>query len=100
MDNLTQRVEAMEDSIKMAGLATKEVLTFDEASIFTGLSKSYLYKLTSGQKIPHFKPAGKMVYFSRQELEAWLLQNRISTIDEIAGKAQTYCMTNKKGGRR
>ncbi|MDR0421391.1 MAG: helix-turn-helix domain-containing protein [Proteiniphilum sp.] len=93
-------MDVVENSIKMAGLATKEVLTFDEAAIFTGLSKSYLYKLTSGQKIPHYKPAGKVLYFNREELQAWLLQNRVSTTDEVAEKAQSYCMTNKKGGKR
>lgn len=96
--NIQERLETVESAVKMAGLATKEVLTFDEAASFTGLSKSYLYKLTSGQKIPHYKPAGKIVYFNREELQAWLLQNRVSTTDEIASKAQNYCMGNKKGG--
>lgn len=100
MANLEERLEVIEDTIKMAGLATKEVLTFEEAAIFTGLSKSYLYKLTSGQKIPHYKPAGKMCYFLREELQTWLLQNRISTQDELASKAQAYCMANNIGGRR
>lgn len=78
----------------------KDVLTFNEASEFTGLSKSYLYKLTSGQKVPHYKPFGKMVYFNRLELESWLQQNKVLTTDEISSKAQSYCMSNKKGGQK
>jgi excisionase family DNA binding protein len=78
----------------------KDVLTFNEASEFTGLSKSYLYKLTSGQKVPHYKPFGKMVYFNRLELESWLQQNKVLTTDEINSKAQSYCMSNKKGGQK
>lgn len=89
-----QRLSAVEESIKMAGLTSKKVLTFDEAARFTGLSKSYLYKLTSQQRIPHFKPTGKLVYFNREELEMWLSQNRVSTCDEIEQKAQVYCMKN------
>jgi excisionase family DNA binding protein len=77
---------------------TKEVLTSDEAAKYMGISKSYLYKLTMGQKIPHYKPTGKMCYFNRLELENWLQSNRVSTSDEIDQKAQAYCM--KKGGRR
>lgn len=99
MANIEERLETLENGLKMTGLTSKEVLTFDETAQFTGLSKSYLYKLTSGQKIPHFKPCGKLVYFNRPELEAWLMQNRVSTTDEIAGKAKTYCITNTKGGR-
>ena len=79
-------------------LCTKEVLTTDEAAKYLGVSKSYLYKLTMQQKIPHYKPLGKMCYFNRQELEQWLQSNRIATGDEISQKAQSYCM--KKGGRQ
>lgn len=78
--------------IETAILSQKEVLTFDEAVQFTGMSKSYMYKLTSAHKIPHYKPSGKMVYFNRCELQTWLLQNRVSTHDELESKAQAYCM--------
>lgn len=71
---------------------TKEVLTSDEAAKYMGVSKSYLYKLTMRQQIPHFKPMGKMCYFNRLELEQWLQNNRVATADEIEQKAQTYCM--------
>ena len=47
----------------------KNVLSFDEASKFLNLSKSYLYKLTSGGQIPHYKPQGKILYFDKEELE-------------------------------
>lgn len=77
---------------------TKEVLTSDEAARYMGISKSYLYKLTMRQEIPHYKPMGKMVYFNRVELENWIQGNRIATNDEISQQAQTYCM--KKGGIR
>lgn len=77
---------------------TKEVLTSDEAARYMGVSKSYLYKLTMRQQIPHFKPMGKMCYFNRQELEQWLQSNRVATASEIEQQAQAYCM--KKGGTR
>lgn len=78
---------------------TKEVLTSDEAARYLGISKSYLYKLTMRQLIPHYKPLGKMCYFNRQELEAWLQANRVSTSEEIEQKAQAYCL-QKKGGQQ
>lgn len=75
---------------------TKEVLTSDEAARYMGVSKSYLYKLTMTQKIPYYKPMGKMCYFNRLELEKWLQGNRVSTANEINQRAQSYCM--RKGG--
>lgn len=65
---LEMRVEELEQMLFL----TKNVLSFDEASKFLNLSKSYLYKLTSGNLIPHYKPQGKMLYFEKVELEAWL----------------------------
>lgn len=76
---------------------TKEVLTSDEAAKYLGVSKSYLYKLTMRQQIPHYKPMGKMCYFNRAELETWLQSNRIATTTEINERANAYSM---KGGKR
>lgn len=76
---------------------TKEVLTSEETAKYMGISRSYLYKLTMRQEIPHFKPMGKMCYFNRRELEEWLQTNRVATTAEINQQAQAYCM---KGGRR
>ena len=73
---------------------TKEVLTSDEAARYLGISKSYLYKLTMRQAIPHYKPMGKMCYFNRLELEQWIQSNRVATADELSQQAQAYCMKN------
>ena len=77
---------------------TKEVLTSDEAARYLGISKSYLYKLTMERKIPHFKPMGKLCYFNRHELEAWLQTNRVAITDDIEQQAQNYCL--QKGGKK
>lgn len=77
---------------------TKEVLTSEEAARYMGISRSYLYKLTMNQQIPHYKPMGKMCYFNRVEVEKWLQTNRVATSTEIEQNAQAYCM--KKGGLR
>ncbi len=81
-------------------LSSKTVLTMDDLSLLTGLSKSYIYKMVSWKKIPHYKSnGGKLTFFDKSEVEQWLLQNRIKTTDEIEAEAQIYCMNNKKGGR-
>ncbi|MFT4221873.1 helix-turn-helix domain-containing protein [Dysgonomonas sp.] len=74
-------------------LNTKNVLTVDEAVLYTGLAKKTIYKMTSHKEIPHFKPSGRIVYFRREDLENWMLSNRIATAEELTGKAQVHCMT-------
>src|SRR5687767_6133652 len=74
----------------------KKALTLAEAVEYTGLSRSHLYRLTSLRKIPHSKPMGKLIYFDKEQLDAWLLSNPIRTAEDIEISAQTYISTNKK----
>ncbi len=85
-------------NIEQMLLTSKTVLTFDEAALYTGLSKSYLYKLTSTGGIPCYKPGGKVLYFNKTELDEWMLQNRNLTSEELETKANTYLAV--KGGAK
>ena len=71
VEGLLERVALLENTI----YTTKKVFTFQEACMYIGVSESMLYKLTSNKEIPHYKPRGKMLYFAKEELDAWLLQN-------------------------
>ena len=90
---LDERLKQLENRL----LSQKAVLTFDEAAEFTGLSKSFLYKLTSTSRIPHFKPSGKNIYFDRSELENWLKSNPVKTQEEIEREAARYVTINNGG---
>ena len=61
VENLLQRLDLLENSI----YTTKKVFTFQEACMYIGVSES-----------------GKMVYFAKEELDEWLLQNCEPTIDD------------------
>ncbi|WP_234912421.1 helix-turn-helix transcriptional regulator, partial [Vibrio anguillarum] len=71
-------------SIKSLTNQTKEIMTISECSLYTGLSKSYLYKLTHKEKIPFSKPLGKRVYFERSKIDQWLLRNNKGGFDEAS----------------
>jgi len=96
-NEILQRLEKQITDLQSNILSQKNVLTFEEAARYTGFSRSYLYKLTHLQKIPCSKPAGKMLFFDRAELEHWLLTNQVAH-EEIENKASTY-VTLKRGGR-
>ena len=90
--SIEERIEELEALV----YSTKNVLSFDEASKYLNLSKSYLYKLTSAQQIPHYKPQGKMIYFEKDALDAWLRQNPVKTQTQISQEASHYIMTHQK----
>lgn len=89
--SIEQRIEELENLVYL----NKNVLSFEEACKFTNLSKGYLYKLTSTQQIPHYKPQGKMIYFEKDALEAWLRQNPVKTQTQISQEANHYILTHK-----
>lgn len=56
----------------------KDILSLTEACEYLDLSASFIYKLTSNNAIPFYKPNGKRIYFKRAELDEWLLKTRVS----------------------
>nr|WP_298923735.1 helix-turn-helix domain-containing protein [uncultured Allomuricauda sp.] len=81
MDNflILERLDRLERLL----MANKEVLTFEETCDYTGISRSYLYKLTAAGNIPHSKPNGKLIFFERKKIVRWLLRNERKPIQEI-----------------
>lgn len=97
--NIFQKLQRIEE---LTLLAAKEALNMDDAAAYTGLSKSYLYRLVCKKQIPHYKSAGgKQTYFKKSELNAWLLNHRVMTTEEAEQMAAAYCLNNPmKGGRK
>lgn len=64
-------------------IAARNLISIKEASAFTGISVSRLYKLTMPKVagIPCYKLGG-MVRFSPEELEEWLEAQRCPTMQE------------------
>lgn len=55
-------------------------LNFNQAAEYLGFSHSYLYKLTSRKIIPCHRPTGKVLFFSKAELDEWIFNNEKSKI--------------------
>lgn len=92
----TTTVEQRLNRIEQLLRGQKTVLNFAEACEFTGLSKTYMYKLTHQGRIPHFKPHGKNIYFNREELERWLLQNPVKTAEQKDREVVDYVIRKRR----
>lgn len=92
---LQELSDKLDNIAELTLIGTKTVLSLKEAALFTGLSVGHIYRLTSGKQIPHFKKSRKL-YFKKSDLEEWMLDNKILTIDEIQSKASTYIATINK----
>ena len=95
MDMALQTIDIRLDRIeRLTLISAKAVLDIDEASLLTGFSKGHLYRLTSERQIPHYKKNRKL-YFKKSELEAWMLEDKVQTAEDIESQATTYVVTHK-----
>ena len=81
---LQSRVQTLENLC----FSAKEVLNLEEAASFLGIAKSMLYKLTHENRIPYYKPAGKLIYFEKSVLLEWIRSNRIMSEAELQEAAR------------
>ena len=84
------------DKIERLLLTNKKVLTFEEACEYTGIKSSYLYKMTSTKQIPFSKPNGGKIFFNKELLDNWLLQNKNKSNLEIEQEAHSYVLKKRK----
>jgi len=69
---IISKLTEIEGLIRKSG---DKVMSFREACAYLGYAPSYLYKLTYQKKIPYYKPTGKMIFFSKNELEEWIFKS-------------------------
>ena len=93
---LEKRVRNLEDKFDSG----KEVLTLQEAAQYMGIARSSLYKMTSTQAIPFYRPNGKLIFFEKDDILSWIRRNRVFSTEEIEEEArlhmQRLSMKNKK----
>lgn len=75
---VNERFKSIEDTL----YTTKDILNMKEVSLYLDISQSLLYKLTCNGEIPHFKPRGKMIFFEKKELIAWIKKNKFCGNEE------------------
>lgn len=78
-------------------ISTNELglLTTTEAAHYLGVKPSYLYKMMMRRAIPYYKPGGKLCFFAKDDLDAWLTSIRIKSQSEIESEAARYIVSRE-----
>ena len=75
--SVLQKLSSIENLLKKKD---DRPLNFKEACSYLGFAPSYLYKLTYRKIIPAYKPTGKMLFFSKIELDEWIFsKSKVTT---------------------
>ena len=86
LEEIAQRLDRLE---RMTALSAKNVLDINDTAELTGYSVKYLRLLIAKRDIPHYR-RGNRLYFDRDEIEEWMLGERIPTNEEMKVKAIGY----------
>ncbi|OAV64525.1 DNA binding domain, excisionase family [Bacteroidales bacterium Barb4] len=76
-----------------------EILNKKECSDLTGYSTNTINKMICERQIPHYKSRGR-VLFRCNEINEWMLSNRVETTDEYLGKKDGEFVQKRRGGRK
>ena len=86
LEEIAKRLERLET---LTALSAKNVLDINDTAELTGYSVKYLRLLIAKRDIPHYR-RGNRLYFDRDEIEEWMLGERIPTNEEMKVKAIGY----------
>lgn len=83
-ETLSRLLEQLSEVHKEVIKKNTPFLTIEETSEYTNIPIHTLYMYTSQRSIPFYK-TGRKLYFSREELNQWILDRnkRSSTVSEI-----------------
>ena len=102
LTELLKHVKDIENHIYVC----KDMFTPQEAAKYMGISLSHLYRLTSNNDLTKYKPSGKLMYLSKDELNHWMKQNEILSNEALEERGQKAVeeynkeRMNKKLGRK
>ena len=83
-------IQKLNENIEQLLQQDEKPLTLPEAAKYLGVSKSHLYKLTFTNRITFYKPAGKLLYFKKSDLNKYLFRNRKASELELEQKAVDF----------
>ncbi|WP_066222967.1 helix-turn-helix transcriptional regulator [Formosa haliotis] len=96
METESQVIELLE-SIRNILTHDKKVLNVNDLSVYTGLSKSKIYKLTHLKLIPMGNnPHIRQKFFDKEEIDTWLLGAPDITDEFLEEKFNEELLKNRK----
>jgi len=74
----------------------KEFLSTEEVCTYLNVSKKYVYKLSFKKELPKYCPGGKILWFKRSEIDAFIEKGRIASHDEINAEAELEIIKKRR----
>lgn len=86
LTDIIRKLDCLEKKISSIQRDNQQYLALDDAAQYLCISKSTLYKHTAEGNIPFFKPNGKLILFSKSDLDDWISKRKIYSNNELIKK--------------
>ena len=93
----TKNTESVKNIPNAQLIMQKEILSFNEALVYLDVSASFLYKLTSKKAVEFTKPNGGKIYFSKKDLNNWMLSNTSQSKKTLETEILKHLKKNNNG---
>lgn len=90
--NVIEQLQSLLEQAQENALENEKPLDFEAARAFLGVSKSTMYKISHKRLIPFTRPGGKLIYFKRKDLLAYMNSNPVKSAEEIEAAAVSHIM--------
>ncbi|WP_397445961.1 helix-turn-helix domain-containing protein [Polaribacter sp. R77954] len=93
IEKLLQNLNSIKNNKNSIG-TYPEIMDVKALTEYLNVSSSYIYKMTSTNQIPHSKK-GKKLYFDKEKVTNWALENTVMTQEEMQEVATKYLLKRK-----
>ncbi len=83
LNEVIRRLDNLTIIIDLIRKGSQPYLSLEDAATYLCMSKSTLYKHTSEGHISFFKPNGKLILFSKSDLDKWIGEKKIYSNEEL-----------------
>ncbi|MBQ9666177.1 MAG: excisionase family DNA-binding protein [Bacteroidaceae bacterium] len=97
---IMKKLEKYEILLESKQRNEKELLNSEEAAKYLGISRSTIWKMTSANNIPFYRPGnGRLMMFEREELDRWVRAAYVparKTDEELRAEAEAKLYKDRR----
>ena len=83
LNDIARKLDSVLATVDLIKKGSQPYLSLEDAAKYLCMSKSTLYKHTSEGEISFYKPNGKLILFSKNDLDNWINKNKVASNDEL-----------------
>ena len=95
-EEILLELKELKNLLQIDSILKKEIINLEEAAQLLGVSKSTVYKYLNTRKLSFSKPTGKILFFRKEDIYAFITANKYESREELVCSALSNAKKKKK----